>query len=207
VDLSERQLALNMAIMTPGISAGSVVDVAENYLQFMQGRDKAPAPAPAPAPEAAAPKASRGKKAAATSTPAEPNTAATAEQTAAEPTPAATASASNDMFGEEAASPKASPTTFAQSTAPSKAQPSEPSASSSKASSTAAGKAKVPTLDEVRAAMVDVQTKCGGKEAAKALLVQFTTDKKPLYSALPEEKYGALIAACKKAIDVAETTK
>jgi hypothetical protein len=200
VDFSERQLALNMAIMTPGISAGSVVDVAEDYLRFLQGAEKTPAPTP----ETSAPKASRGKKAAA---PAEPSTAATAEQTAAEPTPAATASPSNDMFGEEAASPKASPTTSAQSTAPSKTQPSEPSASSSKPSSSAAGKAKAPTLDEVRAVMVDVQTKCGGKEAAKALLVQFTTDKKPLYSALPEEKYADLIAACKKAIDVAETTK
>jgi hypothetical protein len=188
VDLSERQLALNMAIMTPGISVGAIVDVAETYLQFMQGRDKTPAPTPTP--EVSAPKASRGKKAAATSTPAEPSTAATAEQTA------ATASASNDMFGEEAASPKESAAT-----------PATTSAASTASHKKTSEKAKAPTLDEVRAAMVDVQTKCGGKEAAKALLVQFTTDKKPLYSALPEEKYGALIAACKKAIDVAETTK
>jgi hypothetical protein len=198
VDLSERQLALNMAIMTPGISTEAVVDVARSYLRFMQGADDK---APAPTPEATAPKASRGKKAATAGTAAaEPGTAATANTTAADPTPAAPASPSNDMFGEEAANTKAPAEAAAATPAGNATQP-------KKDAPAASGKAKAPTLDEVRAAMVDVQTKCGGKEAAKALLVKFTTGGKALYSELPEGKYADLIAACKKAVDVVETTK
>jgi hypothetical protein len=134
---------------------------------------------------AAAPKASRAKK---TDTAAEPSTVATAEATAGVAITAATASPSSDMFAEGASSPK-------DSTAPV-----TPDSSKASKSPPAAEKSKAPTLDEVRAAMVDVQTKCGGKAAAQGLLVQFTTDKKPLYSALPEEKYGALIAACKELV-------
>jgi hypothetical protein len=186
---SNRLEALKFAVDTVGMSeersATIVLATAAAYLAFLE--------AAVPEAPAAAPKAQRGKKAASA---AEPSTAATAEPTAAAPTPVAAASPSNDMFAEGTPSPKDS-ATAAQAAA---VTPAGNATQSKKDAPAASGKAKAPTLDEVRAAMVDVQTKCGGKAAAQGLLVEFTTDKKPLYSALPEEKYGALIAACKELV-------
>jgi hypothetical protein len=195
---SNRDKALEFAIRTAGMQAqapndGAILATAQAYLAFLE------AAVPNVSETQVAPKASRGKKAAAASTPAEPSTAATAGQTAINPTPAATASVSNDMFGEEAASPKDS-ATAAQAAAATPAGNATQSKKDAPAASGKTEKAKAPTLDEVRAAMVDVQTKCGGKAAAQGLLIEFTTDKKPLYSALPEEKYGALIAAYKELV-------
>lgn len=59
---------------------------------------------------------------------------------------------------------------------------------------------KAPTLDQVRAKMVELQTTLKSKDLALELLQRFTKEKGKVLSALPEENYAKLIAAASASI-------
>jgi hypothetical protein len=174
------RLTLNVALL-----CGAVAALAESVNGKYAGKLIYGQPSVSQDPAAApTPKATRQRKPVAltaTDMASAPSTTAATTSAAATTEAPATAAPATDLFGEPAAATAGS----------SLSGQSQPAAEKSP---------KAPTLDDVRAAMVDVQTKCGGKAAAQGLLIKFTKDAKPLYSALPEEQYGELIAACKEAV-------
>lgn len=57
--------------------------------------------------------------------------------------------------------------------------------------------AKEPTLDDVRTALVQCQTRKGGRAPAQEILEKYSTNK--VTGGVPKDKYAALIAECNAA--------
>lgn len=192
-DPSNRYLALSLALAVPGMPGdlAKITEFATAFNTFLENAASAVAPAPAPstATTASAPASSagaaspkRGKSGAGAAKTAESKTAPTADSAAA--VSAATASPS-DMFGEETSeAPKA-----------------EEPAPSAKAPS----KATALTADNVRAALVDLQTKAGGRDAVNALLAKHTKNGTSTLSGLndEQERFKAVIDEAKALVAAA----
>jgi hypothetical protein len=73
--------------------------------------------------------------------------------------------------------------------APGAVQPAEPIKA-------AAIPAKEPTLDDVRLALVECQTRKGGKDVPQAILAKHTAPKAGTTGNLPKDKYATVIAEC-----------
>jgi hypothetical protein len=55
---------------------------------------------------------------------------------------------------------------------------------------------KAPTLDDVRNALVQCQTRKGSKEPSMVILRKYTAPAAPITGNVPSDKYAALIAEC-----------
>lgn len=121
------------------------------------------------------PKATRQRKAASTAA----ETGSAQSTTDAKPaTESAGSTASDDLFGD---SDKAAD------------KPAETKKEETK-------KVKPPTQDDVRNALVEVQTALKSKDAAVEILAKHTTGNVKVLSKLPESAYAALIKECKEAV-------
>ena len=174
------RLADNVVLLT-GAIATLTAQIAASAVASAPAPSKATTEsAPASSAGAASPK--RGKSGAGAAKTAESKTAPAADSAAA--VSAADASPS-DMFGEETSeAPKA-----------------EEPAPSAKAPS----KATALTADNVRAALVDLQTKAGGRDAVNALLAKHTKNGTSTLSGLndEQERFKAVIEEAKALVAAA----
>lgn len=178
---SNRQRALELANGFEGTDT-EIVQRAEKYLAFLEaGGDTA---------ETAAPKAPRGRKSAKTNAPAQPDAPAqqsTAAAASPSDPPAATAATAtvfapvvaNDIFGAPSA-PAVTPTPPTASAE----TPSKPSSD------------KQPTIEEVRAALTDVQTGFESRPKAMELLKKYAPNTVTT-GELKKEDYAKLIKDCR----------
>lgn len=184
----ERKLALELANGFDGTDT-EIVDRAEKYLAFLNAGGEAQ-------PETASPKPLRGRKSVKTDAPAQPG--------APDPQPTGAATSPSDH------PPAASAATEAPS-APAVAQvldifgaPSAPAASPTPPTASAEtpkkpSSEKEPTLDEVRSALTDVQTKFESRPAAMTLLKKYAPNTVTT-GELKKEDYAKLIKDCKDAV-------
>lgn len=155
--------------------------------QTIAGPASAPsstAEAPAETAGEAKPKKSRAKPAAATAAPA---------------TDTAKSAAEEDLFGSanEATTPAKSPTASTTTTATKSASPSEEDDLFGETAAPAAEKPKA-TIEQLRKALTECQTKHGHKDHALGVLKKYTRDGNPTISTLDEAKYQDVIDACAK---------
>lgn len=198
-ELREKALWMTFQDHIVRSTTSEIVADAAHYAAFMAASPVAvPADAPAPAPStattasapassagAASPKASKGKKASSSSTAAVTPPANSVQSSQVVP------ATSGDMFGEETSeAPKASATAAAAVVA---------------AGSAKSEKAAVLTADNVRAALVDLQTKAGGRDAVNALLAKHTKNGTSTLSGLndEQERFKAVIEGAKALVAAA----
>lgn len=105
---------------------------------------------------------------------------ATRKPRATKPTPASTAEGSESAPAAAGSAPNTSP-------APGVVQPAEPTKA-------AATPGKAPTLDDVRNALVQCQTRKGGKDVPQAILNKYSPSKTT--GGLPQDKYITVINEC-----------
>lgn len=105
---------------------------------------------------------------------------ATRKPRAPKPTPASAAENAAEVPAAAGSAPNTSP-------APGAAQPAEPTKA-------AATPAKAPTLDDVRNALVQCQTRKGGKDVPQAILNKYSSTNTT--GGLPQGNYAAVIAEC-----------
>jgi hypothetical protein len=179
--MSNRYLALELAARSSASlgNSGSVTDVARAYLAFLDGETASVGEAPA----ASSGKKSRAKPAAATA--------------AATDTAPVKSAAEEDLFGSasEATTPAKSPTASTTSTATKAASPSEDDDLFGEKAAPAKETPKA-TIEQLRKALTECQTKHGHKDHALGVLKKFTRDGNPTISTLDEAKYQAVIDAC-----------
>ncbi len=171
-----KHAALQLALNTPNVDgAPAVIEAATLYVAFMMG---------ASAPAGEAPAATTRKK----KSPAQPAT---------ETTKTAVGAAEEDLFGS--ASGASPPKTDAPSkSAPATASPSkEEEDLFGEKTAPAADKPKA-TIEQLRKALTECQTKHGHKDHALGVLKKHTRDGNPTISTLDEAKYQDVIDACAK---------
>jgi len=114
--------------------------------------------------------------------------------------PAATTAAEADLFGSasEATAPAKNPTASTTSTATSTASPSEEDDLFGEKPAAKEEPKPKATIEQLRKALVDCQTKHGHKDHALGVLKKFTRDGNPTISSLDEAKYQDVIDACAK---------
>jgi hypothetical protein len=142
-----------------------------------------------------APKAPRSRKAVAAA-PSELSSATTEQ-------PTKPSSGTEDLFGEDA-SPAPSAASIVSTKTETPTAPSEeedlygeaPKAAAATAATTTTptAKAKALTVDDVRAKLVDLQTKAGTSAAAKDMIKKYSKNQTTVISSVPEDKFVAMVA-------------
>ncbi len=125
-------------------------------------------------------------------------------QPAEKPQPEAQATSSSgteDLFGEDASpAPSAAGTASTKTDTPTAPSEEEdlygeaPKAAAAVKETAKETKAKALTVDDVRARLVDLQTKAGTSAAAKDMIKKYSKNQTTVISSVPEDKFVAMVA-------------
>lgn len=191
------RLADNVVLLTGAIATLTAQIAASAVAPAPAPSTATTASAPASSAGAASPKASKGKKASSSSTAAVTPPAGSVQSSEVVP------ATSGDMFGEETSEAPTSVQVSQFQITPAGEKPVKSEAADTAAASTK--KKTALTADNVRAALVDLQTKAGGRDAVNALLAKHTKNGTSTLSGLndEQERFKAVIEEAKALVAAA----